>query len=418
MSDSTALPKPVDSRPSARKSAWERWVKVWYVVFYFSLTLPTGFAVFADNLPYSPWWVIALSLFLGAWFWLILIWFVPKAQKKWQVSGTLIYLFIAVGAWLPLSQAHPAYYLTASSFYGLMWGTLPFGLAVVGNILLTGLIIWSRALNTGQPIVLSLNMLLISGVVVGWSVLLALWMRSVMRESAERKRLIEKLEETQRSLAAMERQAGVLQERQRIAQEIHDTLAQSFTSIVMQLEAADQALPEQETSGRSRILRARETARAGLVESRRLMQALRPAQLEEASLSEALARVIHRVMQETNLKISFAVTGTPHPLHPEVEVTLLRALQEGLSNIQKHARARQANVTLSYMEDQLALDIQDDGSGFDPEVLHRKTAGSLGGFGLEVMRSRVAQFGGELIVESTPGQGTTLVIQIPLEVNG
>jgi signal transduction histidine kinase len=296
-----------------------------------------------------------------------------------------------------------------------MWALLPFGLAVAGNVILTGLIIWLQALNSGRPIIFSFDLFLIGAVAIGWSTLLALWMRSIATESAERKRLIEQLEATQHSLAAAERQAGILQERQRLAQEIHDTLAQGFTSIVMQLEAADQALPDGPPAVRSRIRQACDTARASLTEARRLVQALRPAPLVSATLPEALRRVAERWMQETGITADFNITGIWCSLHPEIEVTVLRAMQEALTNVHKHSQARKVSVTLSYMEDQIALDVQDDGQGFRPEdPPHSRDDQVGGGFGLHVMRERVAQFGGMVIIESSPGQGTTLAVQIPI----
>ena len=99
-----------------------------------------------------------------------------------------------------------------------------------------------------------------------------------------------------------------------------------------------------------------------------------------------------------------------------MEVILLRFMQEGLANIRKHAQASRVTVTLSYMEDQVALDVHDDGQGFDPVSLSRPPDQSRGGFGLHTMRERLAQLGGQLIVESSPGEGTTLAAQIPMEV--
>lgn len=394
-----------------------RWVKVWHIAFYLLLVLPTYLTLASGKMRYSTWLILGLSLFLGIWYGLIMMWLVPKAQGKRQTILSLIYMVVALAAWFPLSRANWAYYLTASSFYGLMWGTLPFGLAVTGNIILTGLIIWSQALNLGKPVTFSIDLFFSGIIAIGWSALLALWMRSVMRESAERKRLIKQLEETQHGLAAAERQAGILQERQRLAQEIHDTLAQGFASIVMQLEAAELSLPEGENAVRNRLFQARETARLSLTEARRLVQALRPEPLEGVSLAEAIGRVTDRWKQETGTAIDFSVTGIPCSLHPEVEVSLLRLLQGGLANIQKHAQAQQVTVTLSYMEDQIALDVHDDGVGFDPELLSFPSDQSRGGFGLQTMRERVSQIGGQMVVESSPGQGTTLAFQIPLEVS-
>jgi signal transduction histidine kinase len=400
---------------SSRRSAWERW-EIWVIVFYLSLALPTVLALVTGNLRYPPWLVLGLSLTLGAWYALIMLWRIPKASSKGQVRWSVIFLIGGFALWFPLSRSHWAYYITASSFYGMMWGTLPFPLAVVGNVILTGLIIWSQSLNLNQPITLSLDLLLIGTVTVGWAALLAYWMRSIIRESAERKSLIEQLESAQDSLAAAERQAGVLQERQRLAQDIHDTLAQGFTSIVMQLEAAEQILPDGMDPVRDHIQCARDTARISLTEARRLVLALRPVQLEGTPLVEALSRVADRWEQESGVKTSFAVTGTAQALHPEVEVTLLRALQEALTNVHKHAQAGQVNVTLSYMDDQVAMDIQDDGKGFNPQKPAYDPDQVSGGFGIATMHERVARLKGEVIIESHPDQGTTVAIQIPMEI--
>lgn len=401
---------------SSRRSIWERWEKVWVTVFYLSLVLPTALGLMSGNLRYPTVVVLGISIFLGIWYALIMIWRVRKSSGKRQIGWSLVFLIVAFALWFPLARSHWAYYITASSFYGMMWGTLPFGLAIMGNVLLTGLIIWTQALNLNQPITLSFDLLLIGTVTVGWAALLAYWMRSIVRESSERKDLIEKLEATQSNLAAAERQAGILQERQRLAQEIHDTLAQGFTSIVMQLEAAEQILPEDMRTVYGHIQRARDTARTSLAEARRLVLALRPPQLVGTSLVDALSRLANRWSKENGVKTAFTVTGSPEALHPEIEVTLLRALQEALTNVLKHAHAGEVNVTLSYMDDQIVLDIQDDGKGFTPEDLAFDPNRNSGGFGIRTMRERVVQLKGDVIIESQPGMGTTVAIQIPMEI--
>jgi signal transduction histidine kinase len=401
-------------RSTSRRDAWERWVVIWHIVFYVSLVLPTGMAWFSNNLNQPRELIFGLSVALGVWYGVIMIWLVARSREKLKLIWSLVYLIVAIALWYPLARANWAYFITASSFYGLMWGALPFGFAVAGNVVLTALIVWVQALNLGRPVVLSANLFLIGGVVIAWSALLALWMRTVMRESAQRKLWIKRLEAAQEDLAAAEREAGILQERQRLAQEIHDTLAQSFTSIVMQLEAADQALPGGSDNVHKHIRQARDTARASLAEARRLVLALQPTPLEGASLPDALGRVVKRWSQETGIEAEYTTTGDPSTLHPEIEVTLLRALQEALNNVRKHAQAQLVNVTLSYMEDQVALDIKDDGIGFNPQEVALTPNQVGGGFGLRAMRERAAQFGGVVIVESSPEQGTTVAVQIPL----
>jgi len=411
----TVSKAPLSSnRPAPGREAWERWVVIWHVVFYASLAVPTIMALLADDLKRSQWSVLGLSLALGIWYGLIMVWLVPRTRGKLQLALSLVFLIVAIALWFPLARTHWAYFITASSFYGLMWGTLPFGLAVAGNVVLTGLIIWIQALNLGKAVTLSANLFLIGAVVIGWAALLALWMRTVMKESQERKKLIEQLEAAQEELAAAERQAGILQERQRMAGEIHDTLAQGFTSIVMLLEAAEEALPEDFPSSQSHIRKARDTARSSLAEARRLVMALQPEQLEVASLPDALRREAARWEQNTGINTEYSVTGDPISLHPEVEVTMLRAMQEGLTNIHKHAQANEVVITLSYMDEQVALDVQDDGKGFDPQVMGNPPGQVSGGYGLPAMRQRVEQIGGEMIVESSPVKGTTLVVQLPV----
>jgi signal transduction histidine kinase len=328
-------------KSSSKRNAWEHWVKIWHIVFYLTLVLPTTLALLSGDLGQSPELVLGLSLALGIWYALVMIWIVPRTDGYRQWAWSLIFLVGGLVLWIPLARAYPAYYLIASSFYGLMWGTLPFGLAVAGNVILTGLIIWLQALSLDRPVIFSVNLLVIGAIVIGWSVLLALWVRTIMKESAERKRLIEQLEAAQEELAAVERQAGILEERQRMAGEIHDTLAQGFTSIVMQLEAADQAVPEDMTTAENHIRKARETARASLREARRLVLALQPEPLEESSLAEALRREAEHWTLDFGIKTNYSVTGDPISLHPQIEVTLLRAMQEGLANVQKHAEAQE-----------------------------------------------------------------------------
>lgn len=412
MSDPSTVPTLIQK--TSRRDAWERWVVIWHVVFYVSLAIPTILVLLTEELTRSKWTVLGFSLALGLWYGLVMVWLVPRAPGKIQLTGTIMYLAVGIVLWFPLARTHWAYFITASSFYGLMWGTLPFWLAVLGNVFLTALLIWIQALNLGKAVTLSVELFLIGAVVVGWAALLALWMRTIVRESTERKRLIEQLEAAQEELASVERQAGILEERQRMAGEIHDTLAQGFTSIVMQLEAADQALPDDITSVQNHIAKALETARASLRKARRLVLALQPEPLEKASLAEALRREAERWTLDCGIITNYSVTGDPISLHPQAEVTLLRALQEGLSNVQKHAGAQEVNITLSYMADQVALDIQDDGKGFERQILGSSAEQDTGGFGLRAMQQRVEQIGGEVIIESVIDKGTTLVIQIPI----
>jgi len=167
----------------------------------------------------------------------------------------------------------------------------------------------------------------------------------------------------QAQLLVQAREAGAGDERQRMAREIHDTLAQGLTGIITQLEAAQQTPNDAERE--RRIDNAKRLARHSLAEARRSVQALRPQALENSRLPEALADEVARWSVTSGVAGEVKTTGDARALHPEVEVTLLRVAQEALANVAKHAGASRAGVTLSYMEDVVSLDVRDDGVGFD-----------------------------------------------------
>ncbi|MYW93032.1 sensor histidine kinase [Amycolatopsis rubida] len=241
---------------------------------------------------------------------------------------------------------------------------------------------------------------------------------AVGRQSQERKQALEQLAAAeaenrglQRQLLAQAREAGVLDERQRLSQEIHDTLAQGFTGIITQLEAAAQARADAAEWERH-LAAATQLARENLTAARRSVAALHPEPLETATLPEALAEVARLWSERTGVPAEFSATGTAVPLHPELEATLLRVTQEALSNVAKHARASRAGITLSYLGDEVILDARDDGVGFDPA--HPPTPPSAeGGHGLPGMRQRAERLAGTLHVESEPGGGTAISARLP-----
>lgn len=226
----------------------------------------------------------------------------------------------------------------------------------------------------------------------------------LVMQNEERSRL-------QASLAAAERKSGVLEERQRLAREIHDTLAQGFAGIVVHLETAEQIDPLKGSAAKPHLDLARSVAREGLDEARRMLQALRPEILAQRGLTEALDRVCDDWSKRNGLPAFLEITGSPAPMHPDIELTILRAVQEGLNNIRKHAEARSATVTLSYMEDMIVLDVQDDGKGFVPS---NNNAAPGNGFGLAGMRERTEALQGSFSIESVPGEGSTISITLPV----
>ncbi|KYK13007.1 MULTISPECIES: sensor histidine kinase [Streptomyces] len=237
--------------------------------------------------------------------------------------------------------------------------------------------------------------------------------QALYRESEHRRRLIEELTATRADLAAAQHTAGVLAERDRLAREIHDTLAQGLSSIQLLLRAAERALPQAPQNAARYVDQARQAAADNLAEARRFVAALTPPTLEGTTLADALERLCTTTSARHRITARFHLTGDPVPLTTAHEVALLRIAQSALANTVRHAGATTAGVTLSYLGDHVALDIVDDGHGFDPTLLPASDP-ETGGFGLGVMRARTQALGGALTIESAPGRGTALAARLPL----
>lgn len=235
-------------------------------------------------------------------------------------------------------------------------------------------------------------------------------------QSKQRKEAVSRLEEALQEnaglhaqLLAQAREAGVLDERQRMAREIHDTLAQGLIGIITQLEAAEQARNRSDDWQRH-IDNATGLARESLSEARRSVEGSRPELLESAGLPDALAQTARQWSAMNGLPVEVTTTGRPNALLPEVEDALLRTAQEALTNVAKHARATRVGLTLSYMGDEVVLDVRDNGAGF---VIANENGASEGGFGLIAMRQRVNGVAGTLTIESEPDSGTAISARIP-----
>jgi len=229
----------------------------------------------------------------------------------------------------------------------------------------------------------------------------------IITQSGERASLIAQLEATRAELAEVSRQAGVMAERQRLAGEIHDTLAQGFSSILMLIQAADAQLELSPATARGQLSLAAQTARENLAEARTLVGELASAQLQAGTLEDALRRITQRSGAELGIGASFSVEGTGQRLPAASEVVLLRVGQEALSNVRKHAAAQNVAVWLRYGPDRVRLEVTDDGAGFDPALVN-------GGYGLSGMRARVDEAGGTVAVRSAPANGTSVQVEVPI----
>ncbi|MFF4779055.1 sensor histidine kinase [Microtetraspora fusca] len=215
----------------------------------------------------------------------------------------------------------------------------------------------------------------------------------------------------QERLVEQARAAGVLDERARMAREIHDTLAQGLTGIVTQLQAAEHAADDP-AAWRRHHAAATALARESLTEARRSVNELRPEPLETGRLADAVTEVAAKWSARHGIPAQVTITGETRTMRPEAEVALLRIAQEALANVAKHAdTATRVGLTLSYMDHQVALDVRDDGRGFDPIAQVERD----GGFGLVAMRQRIEALSGTLQIESEVGGGTGISACLPAE---
>jgi len=208
-------------------------------------------------------------------------------------------------------------------------------------------------------------------------------------------------------LSAQSRQSAVMAERNRMARDIHDTLAQGFTGVIVQLEAVEEAMSQNQAAKASgHLIRAGNLARESLREARRSVQALRPKALEEKPLSEAMKDLVERMTGGTTVQAEFTLRGQPRELPAEWEANILRIGQEVLTNVLRHARASEFKVLLGFDRREIRLDLCDNGCGFDPRRRHE-------GFGLQGMRERAEGMGGQISIQSGEGKGTVISIVLP-----
>ncbi|MFB7466097.1 sensor histidine kinase [Streptomyces sp. NPDC056224] len=361
------------------------------------LALAAGRAV-ADSAPGAGWVVAVCTAMAAVYAGGVLAPAVhasPRAGAVWLAAlGATWLALLAVspdGLWI----AFPLYFLELH-LLRLRWGVA--AVAVTACAAIGGFLAHSSAVTPGAFL----------GPLLGGAVAVAtvLGYQALYRESERRRELIEELITTRAELAAAERGAGILAERERLAREIHDTLAQGLSSIQLLLRAAERTLPV-DSPAVPHIARAREAAQENLAEARRFVRALTPPDLEHGSLAAALERLCSGA---PGPRVRFSLSGRPRVLPTPYEVALLRIAQSALANVVRHARAGRAEITLTFMDASVTLDIVDDGQGFD---LSSAPSGE-GGFGLPAMRSRAETLGGLFTVESGYGQGTAVAVTLPL----
>ncbi|SEG88506.1 Signal transduction histidine kinase [Saccharopolyspora kobensis] len=320
----------------------------------------------------------------------------------WERAGQL-WLAAVVGVWCALVLVAPSFSWCAVPLFFVCLRLLRPKPMLAAVVLLTGTVIFAQLRLAPRFEVIDV---LVPLAVAAMATAVFLQIR---HEGERRQQLIDQLVRTRGELAEAQREAGISWERERLAREIHDTIAQGLSSIRMLLQAA-----EREGDRSEHVRRAGAVAEDSLAEARRFVRGLAPAALTRQSLADALRELVARTAAETGIEVRFEAVGEPLATSEDVDAALLRVAQGALANVREHSGARKAGVTLSYLADAVALDVRDDGTGFDTDA---PRSGADRGYGLRGMRARVAQLGGELVVESGPGEGTAIAATFPVGGN-
>jgi signal transduction histidine kinase len=421
------------------RDEWQRSIRGWHLAFGLLAAATGALYTIEDGMrPIERFTALGLLAIL-------IIWYAATAAKVLQRDRSRLGLVYLVGA-VPLTVAmfaiRPVGFLMLFALYPHIWALI----SVRRAIITTAIAIAATTAVTLAGAELDLVSLLevfvpsVIGLVVATAV--GVWIHRIIEQSKQRAELAADLAATRAELAQVSRQAGALAERERLARDIHDTLAQGFASVVLLLEAADAA--ETFDAARPQIERARHTAQENLAEARALVAELAPPALRDASLPDALRHLVDRLGPELGLNPALSVTGPPRVLPADQEVVLLRVAQEALTNVRKHAAASRVDIGLTYHDSGVCLAVTDNGRGFTPppppngctsappggsphpepstgSLNPARPAGGLdaavggvdaggvvGGFGLSGMRDRVAQVGGKLELCASPSGGATV----------
>ncbi len=401
--------------PLSAPSSWERWVDAVFAWIPYAL-LATSLALAqlesrsgADRLV-----TLGLTAMAVAWTWAT---FTRAGRPSRVPQGTLrLYIvgFLVIAAVLVFHQTIFLIYGCAGFFHAALLRPWPLVFIGIGGF---AFVVHSHIVtneNTGANWAIYLAVVAIQTLTTG----AGLFAGERITEIADERRLaLVRLEHAMEENAGLHaqlvvqaREAGVLDERERMAGEIHDTIAQGLAGVITQLEATQQSWGD-EPEMRRHLDTAADIARQSLADARRSVRDIKPPELEGSRLPAAIGDVAQRWSAVAGVPVEFTSTGEPRNLPTQIEVALLRAAQEGLANIGKHAAASRAGVTLSFTDDSVVLDIRDDGVGFDPTQQPQHDA-----YGLTAMRKRVEQVDGEMHVESVSGEGTAISMKVPSAV--
>ncbi|GLZ77240.1 two-component sensor histidine kinase [Actinorhabdospora filicis] len=372
------------------ETLWRRYI--WWDVMYLVVSVLTAVlsAISADTAARRVWIVVLVAAIFGCYLLVGRRLATRQPVALWRelaFQGLMIALYLALAT---VAEGAPLMMMMLGSLAFWLGTTLS---AVVVTLLLNGCTILGWYLGGRDP----LDMIPLSLAIAAITLVSGSWSRSMVRQNLQRADLIHELRATQQEVARLSREAGVAAERQRVAADIHDTLAQGFGSIVMLAQALRASLERDPDAVHRHLDLIEETARDNLAEARAIVSAMQPPVLD-GGLEDAVRRLAGDAR--------VAVTGVPRPLPPPVAVVLLRSGQEALTNVRKHAGPASVHIELSFLEETVRLAVTDDGPGFDP-------AAATGGFGLSGMRGRATEVGGKMTVRSRPGEGTAVTVEVP-----
>ena len=382
---------------------------------YALLAASTVLALIVTDQPLAERIVTAvLAAAAGAWVFAL---YTRSPTPRRDQRGRMLVYFVGLMVLASVLMArHPMFFIFAITgfFHAVMlrpWPLSVAGVAVTSTLINT--IITGFPWPTVDLWILFGSVIVIQTIAIGFGTVVG---ERLAEQSEGRRQAVARLEEAleentglHRQLVAQAREAGVLDERGRMAREIHDTIAHGLTGVITQLEAAQHAT-DRPVDQRQHIENAARLARESLVEARRSVEASRPEALVDATLPAALAALAQQWSAFNGIPVEVTTTGALVALHPEIESALLRTAQEALANVAKHANASRAGVTLSYMGDVVTLDVRDDGVGF---AVPDGDPGPGRGFGLTAMGQRVSRVAGTLAIESEPGAGTAISARVP-----
>jgi signal transduction histidine kinase len=329
-------------------------------------------------------------------------------SQPWWPTAWVIAMVLLWGA---LTAVAPSFAWCAVPVAFAVLRVLPFGWAVGVVVAMVGLLTlaWQRISADVDPVQ-------VAGP-IGVALLTVLAYRALDLESRARQDLLDRLVDAQQELAEEQRRTGALAERTRLSREIHDSVGQGLSSINLLLQAAEQDWETHASRAREHVGTAAVTARDGLDEVRRVVRDLAPADLDVGGPASALPAALERVavLAPSGPPVEVRVDGDPVQVPPPVAAALVRTARGALANAYEHAQAGRVVLTLTYHHDEVVLDVRDDGRGFDPEHVHAR--GSRG-WGLTGIQQRAALLGGVALVESAPGEGTTVSVRFPLAEGG